>query len=204
MSEEPQKAGVSGKALTRATISNMLMANFENLPDIEKKIYTYGPAYLGGNGALAGLISNSLFRRALNIRQAFISSALPMAVLPFLTTLALYNAAVSTPLLQGNLNCPTCATIRGALVGVVGAGLYPIMLAAPMNLGLASLYSTSPLPEKGARIRFAVDLCRPILRKMRVVLVLQAFFGTYLASRNFKTYTKLAEITFGQEEELRD
>lgn len=205
MSEEPQKASVSGRALTRATISDMLMSNFDNLPDIEKKIFLYGPAYLGANGALAGLVSNSLFRRSLNIKQAAISSAMPMAVLPFLTTFALYNAAVSNPLLQGDLNCPSCALIRGALVGVVGAGLYPILLALPINVAIASMYSTSPLPDKGAKIRFFMDLSRPVMRKMRAVLMLQAFFGTYLGSRNFETYAMLAQITFGPgQKELKD
>ncbi|XP_034546433.1 transmembrane protein 126A [Notolabrus celidotus] len=205
MSEETQKAGVSGKALTRQTIADMLMSNFEKLPDIDQKLFMYGPAYLGGNGALAGLVSNSLYRRSLNIKQAAFTSSMPMAVLPFLSTFALYNAAVSGPLLYGDLNCPSCALIRGALVGVVGAGLYPILLALPVNIAIASMYTTAPLPEKGNMFRFVVELSRPIMRKMRAVLVLQAFFGAYLGSRNFESYTKLAQIAFSSgQEQLKD
>jgi hypothetical protein len=66
-----------------------------------RKIFTYGPMYLGGNGAFAGLIANSLYRRALNVTQGRFTSNLPMAVLPFLTTVAMYNVAVSKPLLSG-------------------------------------------------------------------------------------------------------
>uniref|UniRef100_UPI0037E84A99 transmembrane protein 126A n=1 Tax=Semicossyphus pulcher TaxID=241346 RepID=UPI0037E84A99 len=205
MSENTQKVSVSGRPLIGATIADMLMNNFEKLPDIDQKIFVYGPAYLGANGGLAGLVSNSLYRRALNIKQAAFSSSLPMAALPFLTTFTLYNAAVSNPLLSGDLNCPSCVLMRGALVGVFGAGLYPILLAIPVNIAIASRYSTAPLPEKGNVLRYAVDLSRPILRKMRAVLLLQAFFGTYLSSRNFDSYTKLAEITFGSgREELKD
>ncbi|XP_059201573.1 transmembrane protein 126A [Centropristis striata] len=205
MSENTQKKGVSGPVLSRPVIFAMLRENFEKLPEIDQKFCTYGPAYLAGNGALAGLVANSLYRRALNVRQARFASSLPMAVLPFISTYGLYNAIVSVPLMSGDLNCPSCALMRGALVGALGAGLYPIILALPVNLGLASMYSTAPLPEKGAMFRFWVDLSRPILNKMRVVLVLQAFFGTYLASRDFKTYTKLVEITFGSvKEELTD
>ncbi|XP_034739717.1 transmembrane protein 126A [Etheostoma cragini] len=196
MSENTLEDGVSGKGLSRAVIAEMLAKNFEKLPDIDQKIFIYGPMYLGGNGGLAGLISNSLYRRALNITQARIASSLPMAVLPFLTTFALYNAAVSGPLLSGDLNCPTCALMRGALVGVVGGGVYPILLALPVNVGLATRYSTAPMPEKGNHLRYWADLSRPILRRMRAVLVLQVFFGTYLSSRHFETYTKLAKITF--------
>lgn len=205
MSENAQKERVPGNALTRAAIAEMLVKNFDKLPDLDQKLFAYGPLYLGGNAGLAGLISNSLYRRALNVTQAPISSSLPMAVLPFLTTLSLYNAAVSGPLMSGDLNCPTCAVIRGALIGVIGGGVYPILLALPVNVGLASRYNTAPMPEKGNVLRYWVDLSRPILRKTRAVLVLQAMFGTYLSSRHFDTYTKLAQITFGPgAEDLKD
>lgn len=38
----------------------------------------------------------------------------------------------------GDLNCPTCVLLRGALVGVAGGGIYPILLALPVNAGLAA------------------------------------------------------------------
>ena len=38
----------------------------------------------------------------------------------------------------GDLNCETCTTTRGALVGLVMGGLYPILLAIPVNGGLAA------------------------------------------------------------------
>ncbi|XP_037635588.1 transmembrane protein 126A isoform X1 [Sebastes umbrosus] len=199
MSELHRGESVSGPGpgLSRAVISEMLQKNFEKLPDIDQKVFRYGPVYLGGNGGLAGLVANSLYRRALNVRQAAFSSSLPMAVLPFITTYALYTATVSAPLLSGDLNCPTCALMRGALVGVVGGGVYPIILALPVNIGLATRYNTAPMPEKGNLLRFWMDLSRPVLRRMRAVLVLQAVFGTYLGSRHFDTYNKLAQITFG-------
>ncbi|XP_047441706.1 transmembrane protein 126A [Mugil cephalus] len=205
MSEYTEKKSIAGKPLTRAVINEMLAKNFEKLPEIDQKVFNYGLFYLGGNAGLAGLVSNSLYRRALNVRQAPFSSSLPMAVLPFVTTCALYNATVTTPLLYGDLNCPTCALIRGALVGVFGGAVYPVLLALPLNIGLASRYSTTPMPEKGALLRFSVDISRPVLSKMRAVVLLQAFFGTYLGSRNFETYAKLAKITYGQgREELQD
>ncbi|KAK1903851.1 Transmembrane protein 126A [Dissostichus eleginoides] len=205
MSENTQKDRVSGNDLTGAVISEMLGKNLKRLPDSDKKLFLYGSFYLAGTGALAGLISNSLFRRGLNVTQAAISSSLPMAMTPFLTTFAFYNGTVSGPLLSGDLNCPTCALIRGALVGVVGGGLYPILLALTVNCGLASRYNTAPMPEKGNMLRYWMDLSKPVLRKMRAVILLQAVFGTYLASRDFDTYTKLAELTFDpKEEEIKE
>lgn len=200
-----QKTGAPGNALTKAVIAEMLLKNFERLPDIDQKLFSYGPLYLGGNAGLAGLVSNSLYRRALNVREARIASSLPMAVLPFLTTCALYTAAVSNPLLSGDL-CPLCSIMRGALIGVIGGGVYPILLALPINIGLASRYQTAPLPEKGNTLRYCLDVSKPVLRKMRAVLVLQGFFGSYLGSRHYETYAKLAKISFGSggEEQLND
>lgn len=205
MSENIPNEKGRGNLLPRAKIIEIMTERFERLPETDKKLFLYGPMYLGGNGALAGLIANSLYRRALNVTQGRFTSNMPMAVLPFLTTFALYNATVSKPLLAGDLNCPSCALMRGALVGVVGGGVYPILLALPVNVGLATRYSTAPMPEKGNMIRFWVDLSRPVLRKMRAVFVLQAFFGTYLSSRHYDIYTKLVNMTFGSDgEDLKD
>ncbi|KAM3867107.1 transmembrane protein 126A [Diretmus argenteus] len=195
----------TAKTLPKALMLEMMVGHFERLPEIDQKLYNYGPMYLAGNAGLAGLVANSFYRRALNITQGRIASSLPMAVLPFLTTFALHNATISTPLLSGDLNCPTCVLMRGALVGAVGGGIYPILLALPVNVGLATTYNTAPMPEKGNTLRFWMELSRPILRKMRAVLVLQAFFGTYLSSRQLDIYAKLVNITFGSGgEELKD
>lgn len=203
MSED--RESVRGKAITRAVIAEMLSQNFERLPDIDKKLFKYGSVYFGANAGLAGLVANSLYRRALNVTQVRISANLPMAVLPFVTTVAVYDAVVSGPLLAGDLNCPSCALIRGTLVGVLCGALYPTLLALPLNFYLATRYNTTLMPETGSSVmRHWFDVSRPILRKMRVVVVLQAFFGTYLGSRHFESYSKLAEITFGRGEEHKD
>ncbi|KAM6923467.1 transmembrane protein 126A [Xenentodon cancila] len=205
MSEDTEQRSGSRDQLTSAVVSEMLINNFEKLPDVEQKLFVYGPLYLGGNAALGGLISNSLFRRALNIIAARFASSLPMAVLPFMTTYGLYNAAVCKPLLSGDLNCPTCSLLRGAAVGVVGGGLYPLILALPLNLALASRYNSALLPEKGNLLRFCAEVSRPVFNKMRAVMLLQAVCGTYLGSRHFEGFTKLTQITFGKsDEQLQD
>ncbi|XP_068596558.1 transmembrane protein 126A [Brachionichthys hirsutus] len=203
MAENTQER-VAGN-LTRNTIAEMLAKNFQRLPDREQKLLTHGPLFLATNASLAGLIANSLYRRALNVTRGVIASSLPMAVLPFMTTFTLYSGVVSNPLLLGDLNCPSCVLLRGALVGVVGGAVYPVLLALPINLGFAVLHSTIVKPEKGNTLRYCVDVSRPVLRKMRVVMVIQALFGTYLSSRNFETYHKLAQMAFDSDkEELLD
>ncbi|KAJ7996802.1 hypothetical protein DPEC_G00222310 [Dallia pectoralis] len=196
MSERVVEKEVTGVPVSsRAAVIQMLAERFERLPELDRKIFNYGPLYLGANGALSGLIANSLYRRALNVTQGRFTSSLPMAVLPFLTTVAMYNVAVSKPLLAGDLNCPTCVLIRGALVGAVGAGIYPILLALPVNGGLATRYNTAPMPEKGNILRFWMNITQPVLRKMGFVIVLQVLFSTYLSSRHFNTYLKMLQLS---------
>ncbi|XP_053564635.1 transmembrane protein 126A [Bombina bombina] len=179
--------------ILKTTISKFLAERFESLPENDRKLFAYGPLYLGINGAFAGLIGNSLFRRILNISQARLASSLPMAVLPFLTTVAAYNAVVTEPLLSGDLNCATCAVVRGGLVGSIVGGLYPILLALPVNGGLAFRYETAPLPQKGNILRFWTTVSKPVLRKMSFVFLLQAAFGGYLSSRLFSLYEKMLQ-----------
>nr|XP_046261837.1 transmembrane protein 126A [Scatophagus argus] len=197
MSENMQKDSFSGKPITRPMIFEMFEKNFQRLPSTEQKLFIQGPMYLAGIASIAGVISNNMYRRALNVTQASIASSLPMAVVPFVATFGLYNAAVTNPLMHGDLECPTCATIRGAVTGVIGGGLYPILLALPMNAALASRYQTAPMPEKGNVLRTFVDLSRPILRKMSALVFLQAILGTYLSSKNFESYIKVVQMTFG-------
>lgn len=199
------KESSRGRTLSREVIAEMLMKNFDKLSDFDQKLFRYGPLYVAGNAGMSGLIANSLYRRALNVRQAVFASALPMAGMPFITTFVVYSAAVAQPLLSGDLNCPSCATIRGTLVGVLGGGVYPILLALPINIGLATRYSTAPLPEKGNALKYAMELSRPVLRKMRAAVLLQAIFSLYMSSRHFDIYTKLFHITFSpSREELTD
>uniref|UniRef100_A0A8C7J0Q2 Uncharacterized protein n=1 Tax=Oncorhynchus kisutch TaxID=8019 RepID=A0A8C7J0Q2_ONCKI len=126
-----------------AVIVQMIVGRFEWLPELDRKIFTYGPMYLGSNGALVGLIANSLYR----------------------STECHSRACIKT------IYCLVCVC---ALVSAVGAGIYPILLALPVNAGLATRYNTAPMPEKGNCVM-----------NMGVVIVLQVLFGTYLGSRHF-------------------
>ncbi|KAG7471327.1 hypothetical protein MATL_G00123450 [Megalops atlanticus] len=179
---------------SKLAVMELLSKKFELLPEAEKKFFTYGPLYLGFNGAFSGLIANSLFRRVFSVAHGRYSSSLPMAVLPFLTTVAAYHGAISDPLLLGDLNCQSCAQIRAVLVGTVVGGLYPILLALPMNIGLAARYNTAPMPEKGKLLPFLANATKPVLRKMTFVLGLQAFFGFYLGSRHYGIYLKMLKM----------
>ncbi|KAG7255979.1 hypothetical protein CRUP_000792 [Coryphaenoides rupestris] len=187
MSEDDDGSTRRGVAAPRApTTIEVMSQTFPRLPDVEQKLFNYGPLYLAGNAAFRRhSIAKQLYRRLLNVSHARVATSLPMAVIPFITTAAFYSAAVSLPLLSGTLDCPSCALIRGALVGAVVGGVYPVLLALPVN---------------GNALRSPSTLSRPVLRKMRPVFVLQALFGTYLSSRHFDTYKKLVELASFSEE----
>ncbi|XP_006628123.1 transmembrane protein 126A [Lepisosteus oculatus] len=189
-------------APSKTAVVDLLLKRFEQLPETDRKFFAYGPIYLGINGAFSGLIANSFFRRILNVSQGRFTSSLPMAVLPFLTTVALYQGAIANPLLSGDLNCSVCVLVRGGLVGAVAGGLYPILLALPVNAGLAVRYSTTPMPEKGNVLRFWITVTQPILRKMSFVLILQALFGTYMSSRHHDIYIKMLKLPASDREEM--
>ncbi|XP_043927108.1 transmembrane protein 126A [Protopterus annectens] len=189
-----QNASNAKNAYTRQHIVEIILKKFQHLPETDRNFFSYSPIFLGINGAFAGLIANSLFRRLLNVSQGFITSSLPMAALPFITTVAAYTGVVSDALLSGDLNCQICAVVRGGLVGSVAGGLYPILLALPVNAGLAARYSTALLPEKGNRLRFFITISQPVLKKMSYVLILQAVFGIYLSSRQYNIYMKMLQL----------
>ncbi|KAJ8280099.1 hypothetical protein GJAV_G00050520 [Gymnothorax javanicus] len=196
MSEITQvrKAQDAENVKAKSMIMELLLRKFEQLPETDKKLFTYGPMYLGFNGAFVGLIANSFFRRVLNVTQGWITSSLPMAALPFIANVALFQACVSQPLLSGSLNCKACAEVRGGLVGVVVGGLYPAALALPVNAGLAARYNTTPMPEKGTTMSFVVKISKPVFRKMIFIFLLQAVSGYYLSSVQYRIYQKLLEL----------
>ncbi|XP_034614953.1 transmembrane protein 126A-like isoform X2 [Trachemys scripta elegans] len=183
-----------------------LLDMFLRLPEADQKLFSNGSYFLGINGGLCGLIANNLFRRILNVTQAGIASSLPMAVLPFLTTAAIYQAAITEPLISGDLTCAPCAIVRGGLVGSVMGGLYPIFLAIPVNAGLAARYSSAPLPGKENMLRFWIEVSQPVFKKMSFAILLQAAFGIYLSSRQYGIFMKMLQLpeASSSPEEVKD
>ncbi|NXV15007.1 T126A protein, partial [Cepphus grylle] len=110
------------------------------LPKADQNLFNHGAYFLAANSSLCGLAANNFFRNILHVRKASLVSALPMAVIPFLSTAAVYEVFVRQPLFSGELNCEVCAVVRGGLVGTVLGGFYPIFLALPMNASLAARY----------------------------------------------------------------
>ncbi|XP_075402511.1 transmembrane protein 126A [Tenrec ecaudatus] len=173
---------------------SIINRKINQLPDVEKNLLEHGSTYVGLNAAFGGLIANTLFRRALNVTQARIAAGLPMAVIPFFTADLSYKVFVNLPLSAGHLSCETCTVTRGGLVGLVLGGLYPVLLAIPINGGLAARYESALLPEKGSILTYWVRMSKPVFRKMVFPILLQTMFAAYLGSRQYKLLLKALQL----------
>ena len=101
----------------------------------------------------------------LNVIQPWIAYSLPMTMIPFLTANLSYHSFVSLLLSTGDLNCQTCTKTWSTLVGFVLGGLCPLLLAIPLNGGLAARYEWSPLPQRGNIFSYWITASKPVFKK---------------------------------------
>uniref|UniRef100_F6SVY9 Transmembrane protein 126A n=1 Tax=Monodelphis domestica TaxID=13616 RepID=F6SVY9_MONDO len=178
----------------RLSINEIIARRVKQLPQGDQNLFMTGSAYVGLNAAFCGLIANSFFRRVLNVTHARIASALPMAVLPFLSTHITYQNAVSLPLSSGNLSCELCTLLRGGLTGMIIGGIYPVILAIPINGALAARYNSAPLPQRGNIWTYWITVSQPIFKKMVFPIMLQTVFAAYVGSRQYGVLIKALEL----------
>uniref|UniRef100_A0A8C6YU89 Transmembrane protein 126A n=1 Tax=Nothoprocta perdicaria TaxID=30464 RepID=A0A8C6YU89_NOTPE len=158
-----------------------------------ENLVNHGAYFLAANSSLCGLAANNFFRQTLNVTKAAFASSLPMAVIPFLSTAAIYDIFLRQPLFLGDLDCQACAVVRGGLIGAVVGGLYPFFMALPVNASLAARYSSAPLPGKENLLRFWHRASQPVFRKMSFGILIQTLTGIYLATKYHGIYFKMLE-----------
>ncbi|NXS06269.1 T126A protein, partial [Neodrepanis coruscans] len=179
--------------LERLKLMDIIQKKFHELPKADQNLCKHGSYFLAANSSLCGLAANNFFRNILNIRRASFVSALPMAVIPFLSTTAVYQVFVRDAIFSGQLNCEVCAVVRGGLVGAVVGCLYPVFLAIPLNASLAARYMSSPLPGKENALRYWLRTAQPIFRKMSLGVLVQVLTGLYLATKQHGIYVKILQ-----------
>ncbi|NXT37902.1 T126A protein, partial [Pelecanoides urinatrix] len=179
--------------LERIKRMEVIQKMFNELPKADQNLCNHGSYFLAANSSLCGLAANNFFRNILHVRKASLVSALPMAVIPFLSTAAVYEVFVREPLFSGELKCEVCAVVRGGLIGAVVGGLYPVFLALPINASLAARYSSSPLPGKENLLRFWLTTAQPVFRKTTLAVIVQALTGLYLATKHHGIYVKILQ-----------
>ncbi|XP_029424755.1 transmembrane protein 126A isoform X2 [Nannospalax galili] len=191
---KPKMENHKASTVKENILFDIITRKISQLPESDRNLLEHGSLYIGLNAGFSGLIANSLFRRTLHVTQARIAAGLPMAVLPFLTANVSYYTFVSLPLSAGDLNCETCTVTRAGLAGFVLGGLYPILLAIPVNGGLAVRYQTTPLPQRGNILNYWIRVSKPVFRKMLFPIILQTVFAAYLGSRQYKLLIKALQL----------
>ncbi|NXQ79694.1 T126A protein, partial [Nyctibius grandis] len=179
--------------LERLQRMEVIQKMFNELPKADQNLCNHGSFFLAANSSICGLAANNFFRNILHVRRAALVSALPMAVVPFLSTAVVYEVFVREPLFSGELSCKVCAVVRGGLIGAVVGALYPVCLALPVNASLAARYSSSPLPGKENLLRFWLTVAQPVFRKMSLGVIIQAVTGLYLATKHHGIYVKILQ-----------
>ncbi|KAK7798114.1 hypothetical protein U0070_003846, partial [Myodes glareolus] len=167
------------QTIKKDLIFNIISRKIKQLPESERYLFEHRSTYIRFNGAFSGLIANSLFRRILHVTQARLASSLPMALMPFMTASLTFTGFISLPLSTG---CTSWFWY---------GWLYPILLAIPVNGGLAAWYDSSPLIQKGNILNYWITVSKPVCRKMLFPIVLQTVFAAYLGCRQYKLLIKV-------------
>ncbi|XP_038617890.1 complex I assembly factor TMEM126B, mitochondrial-like [Tachyglossus aculeatus] len=188
----PSGSSVEEAEFRRLRILDTVGRNLDRLNSKDRRLYAYGPLYLGTTGAICGILGNYLLRQNLKVTQHPVKTYVPLAVIPFLSTAVVYKLLVVDPLKAGDLSPEQCV-LRGGFFGLtLGAG-YPTALAFLKNGRLAVKYETVPLPPKGKAILYWATLCHPACKLMSLSMIVQVFFGSLLGYKYHEMFQNLLE-----------
>ncbi|KAL1774490.1 complex I assembly factor TMEM126B, mitochondrial [Sigmodon hispidus] len=164
---------------------------------IEKKLEYYTKDILdthgiclGTSSATSGILANIIFRNIFKVQHEALKTFVPLATLPFLSTVIGYKLFVTDALSTGNISRENCI-LRSVLIGLLCGVSYPSALAFSKNGRLASKYYTVPLPPKGRVILHWLLLCQTGIKGMGIPLVFQTFFGIIHGLHHYAVYKKI-------------
>ncbi|XP_065352632.1 transmembrane protein 126A [Cloeon dipterum] len=170
------------------------------------------PAILGGMTALSCIFINGHFRKKLRLfNYGKMSSYLPTVVIPSITGALAHVHTVQSDLLLREVACPVCIEMRSAFLQSVVSVVYPLLLAPLANLGLASKYKTSIVPnlfsDSGRLMAFQTwwKFTKPISNKLLGIVLLQGLAASALTIAQLNTVAKVdmkfAELLAEEENE---
>ncbi|KAG7173650.1 Transmembrane protein 126A-like, partial [Homarus americanus] len=125
----------------------------------------------------SGAYINSYYRKVVKLRnQAFISTLLPVVILPSVVASLLHHHFVQRPLVLQTFQCPVCLELRGGAVQFFAGFVYPMVLGPLAAFQFATRLYTYALPsvsEPKAWIKEFFKMTRPVLPKLYVLAGLQ-------------------------------
>ncbi|KAI5632366.1 hypothetical protein NE865_14124 [Phthorimaea operculella] len=179
-----------------------IVTNWENTSDTWALRYT--PAILGGLSAISGMLINKHYRFKLKLgTYGYLSSVIPISVMPGLLTALFHRHLISTQmLLMKNDVCPVCYEVKSTALQMALGVAYPMVLGPASSLMFANRYSTYRIPDLSDGPKVMFNFLRKITRPFNGTLAyLTAFqvaavsFLTYYEMKNNVVLrTKLMEI----------
>jgi len=168
----------------------------------------YFPIMTSVSGIAAGAYINRHYRKALRLRNhAFISTLLPVVVLPSLAGAIVHDVFVQRPLITGEIKCPVCLEVRGGVLQAFCGFFYPLVLAPAAALSFSTRYHTYYMPEINkdpkAVMKELWKLTKPVWNKFYLIAAAQFILGmgwTHMEVHNLFT---LAEKIAAMEDKLK-
>ncbi|XP_004924720.1 uncharacterized protein LOC114248754 [Bombyx mandarina] len=159
----------------------------------------YGPVILGACSAIGGVIINRQYRMKLKIgHYGYLSSVIPISVMPGMLTVIYHRQIISTDLLLlKNEGCPICYEMRASALQIGLGVIYPMILGPTSAMMFANRYSTYRVPDlfEGPRVifKFLSKITKPFMGTIATIAVLQFVTSnviTYFEMKNNFTIRK--------------
>ncbi|KAJ2949927.1 hypothetical protein O0L34_g11249 [Tuta absoluta] len=179
-----------------------IVTNWETTSDTWALRYT--PAILGGLSAMSGMLINRHYRFKLKLGPyGYLSSVIPISIMPGLMTALFHRHLISTQmLLMKNDVCPVCYEVKSAALQLaLGVG-YPMVLGPASALMFANRYSTYRIPNLAEGPKGMFNFLRKITRPFNSTLAYLTAFHVFAVSvltyfemkNNIVLRSKLVEI----------
>ncbi|XP_042858813.1 transmembrane protein 126A-like [Penaeus japonicus] len=160
------------------------------------------PYAISALGSCTAAYINAHYRKAVRLRHnAFVSSLIPVVVLPPLVGTLLHHHFVQRPLLLQKFQCPVCIEIRAGGIQLFAGFIYPMVLAPLAAFQFAARLYTYPLPEVSqpkALFREFIKMTSPIKSKLFLLAGIQLAAGmlwTHWEAHNlFTVISKLSHM----------
>ncbi|XP_047474817.1 transmembrane protein 126A-like [Penaeus chinensis] len=173
------------------------------------------PYAVSALGSCSAAYINAHYRKAVKLRHnAFVSSLIPVVVLPPLVGTLMHHHFIQRPLLLQKFQCPVCLELRAGAIQLFAGFIYPMVLAPVAAFQFAARLYTYPLPpvsQPKALLKEFIKLTSPVKSKLYVLAGIQLAAGmlwTHWEAHNlFTVMSKLShmeEVVMKHHEEQKE
>ncbi|XP_041988370.1 uncharacterized protein LOC121739847 [Aricia agestis] len=122
-----------------------VIRNWESPSDIWA--LRHGATILGAINSVAGVLINRHYRWRFRLGSyGYMSSTIPIVVMPGILTTLLHRHLISSKIVVNDQTCPVCFEVRSMAIQAGFGTFYPLVLGATSALMLANRYSTFRVP----------------------------------------------------------